>query len=109
MIRWLRDYCFGLVIIILAIVSFAGMIFMILFGTLDYTVVLINPSDEQVLQLYKAHNTQEGFWVRNIHVIKGERSLLESTVGVHILDGESKVRETLDELGIDYYLVGPDT
>lgn len=76
------------------------------FTVYDYKVVLISPTEEQVLDLYKSSETDR-FWVREAHAVKGERSLIEATIGVRRSDGgEERVREQLDELGLEYYVVG---
>ncbi len=75
------------------------------FRVMDYTTVLINPTEEQVLSLYKASSEEDRFWVREIHAVKGENSILEASIGVRFSEGEDKIKETLNELGVDYYIV----
>jgi len=93
-------------IIPISLLVVAVIFLMVLSNTSDYTVVLINPTEEQVLELYKQTSEETGFWVKEVHAVKGERSLLEVTIGVRALEGERRVREELEELRLDYYLVG---
>ena len=70
-------------------------------------VVLIDPSREQVLELYRTSSGDERFWVREIHQVKGENSILEATVSVRFLrEGEPRIREELEKLDLDYYILG---
>ena len=92
---------FTLGAIILLVVPISG----IPFETQDYKVVLINATAEQVLDLYESSGDVNLFWVRETRAVKGESSILEAQIGVRKLHGEKKVREVLDELGIECYIV----
>lgn len=78
----------------------------LIFATEDYKVVLINPTEEQVLDLYKSTSERSKFWVREAHAVKGEQSLVEATIGVRQSGGEEKLQRELDKLGLEYYILG---
>lgn len=80
---------------------------MMKFSVSEYKVVLINPTEEQVLQLYKSGGNNKRLWVREIHSVKGENSILEATIGVRKSDGgEIKIVSVLEKLQLDYYSLG---
>lgn len=79
------------------------------FGTVDCRVALINPTEEQILELYKSNSETDRFWVREAHAVKGENSIVETTLGVRATDGgETRVREVLEELGLEYYIISTE-
>ena len=104
----MKDKLLGILVVTTVLATFAaGVFFLDHFSVSDYQVVLISPTEEQVLALYKQTSEQNRFWVRGAHAVKGEHSLIEATIGVRRSDGgEDRVREVLDGLGLEYYLVG---
>ena len=95
---------------VLALFMVGVMIFLIVsftfFGVTDYRVVLINPTEEQLIDLYKTPENNR-VWINGIHHVKGDASLQEAIIGVRDRDGGiNKIHDLLYGLGIDHYITG---
>ena len=70
----------------------------------QFTVVLTGPTEERIWELYKSSGGSKKFWVVRANVVKDD--LIEVTLGIRRRDGEDRLREYLNSLGLDYYIVG---
>jgi hypothetical protein len=74
--------------------------------TLEYSLVVKSPTEEQVLALYEYSSDENRFWVNGIEKIYGDNSLVEVKVQVRKSEREFKIDEVMNSLGISDYAIG---
>jgi len=103
---WWDNYGWWVLIIVTVVVLAGANILLGNFSTREYSVVMQSPTEEQILGIYSSSNDENRFWVEETSKIYGDNSLVELKVIVRRSEGEVKIEEVMDKIGITNYAIG---